>query len=73
MVGRRHGFRAAFHRDDQDGLRAVGLAVLSLADDPYPAEAFHRGNYHRLRVGRYRILYFIDGDVITIERVDRLT
>lgn len=62
-----------FMRDDQDGLRAVGLAVLSLADDPYPAEAFHRGNYHRLRVGRYRILYFIDGDVITIERVDRLT
>ncbi len=62
-----------FMRDDQDGLRAVGLAILSLADDPYPAEAFHRGNYHRLRVGRYRILYFIDGDVITIERVDRLT
>jgi hypothetical protein len=29
---------------DQDGLRAVGLAV---ADDPYPAEAFHRGTYHR--------------------------
>jgi mRNA-degrading endonuclease RelE of RelBE toxin-antitoxin system len=62
-----------FMRDDQDGLRAVGLVILSLADDPYPAEAFHRGNYHRLRVGRYRILYFIDGDVITIERVERLT
>jgi hypothetical protein len=31
-----------FMRDDQDGLRAVGLAVLALADDPYPAEAFHR-------------------------------
>jgi mRNA-degrading endonuclease RelE of RelBE toxin-antitoxin system len=62
-----------FMRDDQDGLRAVGLAILSLADNPYPAEAFHRGNYHRVRVGRYRILYFIDGDVITIERVDRLT
>jgi hypothetical protein len=28
---------------DQDGLRAVGLAVLGLADDPYPVEAFHRG------------------------------
>jgi hypothetical protein len=39
---------------DQDGLRAVGLAVLALADDPYPAEAFHRGTYHRLRVGSYR-------------------
>lgn len=61
-----------FMRDDQDGLREVGLAVLALADDPYPEGAFHRGGYHRLRVGRYRILYFVDGDVITVERVDRL-
>jgi hypothetical protein len=58
---------------DQDGLRAVGLAVLALVDDPYPAEAFHRGTYHRLRVDGYRILYYIDGDVITVERVDRVT
>lgn len=28
-----------FMRDDQDGLRAVGLAILALADDPYPANA----------------------------------
>jgi mRNA interferase RelE/StbE len=61
-----------FMRDDQEGLRDVGLAILALADDPYPAGAFHRGSYHRLRVGRYRVLYFIDGDAITIERVDRL-
>jgi len=61
-----------FMRDDQEGLRAVGLAILALADDPHPAEAFHRGSYHRLRVGRYRVMYFTDGDVITIERVDRL-
>ena len=31
-----------FMRDDQDGLLAVGLAILALADDPYPAEAFCR-------------------------------
>lgn len=62
-----------FMRDDQDGLLAVGLAILDLADDPYPAEAFHRGAYHRLRVGDYRILYYIDGDLITIERVDRVS
>lgn len=49
-----------FMRDDQDGLLAVGLAIRSLADDPYPAEAFHRGAYHRLRVGAYRVLYDID-------------
>ena len=58
---------------DQDGMRAVGAAVAALAYDPYPAEGFHRGRYHRLRVGRYRVIYLIDGDVITVERVDRTT
>lgn len=57
---------------DQDAMRAIGVAVAGLAEDPLPAEGFHRGRYHRLRVDRYRILYVIDGDVITIERVDRL-
>ena len=52
---------------DQDGIRAVGAAVAALADDPYPPEAFHQGRYHRLPVGRYRVMY-----VITIERVDRV-
>ncbi len=53
-------------------MRAVGAAVADLADDPYPAEGFHRGRYHRLRVGQYRVLYVVDGDVITVERVDRV-
>lgn len=57
---------------DQDGMRAIVAAVDSLAGDPYPAEAFHAGEYHRLRVGPYRIFYLIDGEVITIERVDRV-
>jgi mRNA-degrading endonuclease RelE of RelBE toxin-antitoxin system len=57
---------------DQDGMRAIGVAVAALADDPYPPQGFHRGRYHRLRVGRYRVLYVVDRDVITIERVDRL-
>jgi mRNA-degrading endonuclease RelE of RelBE toxin-antitoxin system len=56
---------------DQDGMRAIGAAVGFLADDPYPAEAFHRGRYHRLRVGAYRVMYVVGEDVITIERVDR--
>jgi mRNA-degrading endonuclease RelE of RelBE toxin-antitoxin system len=43
---------------------------LTSADDPYPRQGFHRGRYHRLRVGQYRILYVVDRDVITIERVD---
>jgi mRNA-degrading endonuclease RelE of RelBE toxin-antitoxin system len=53
-------------------MRAVGAAVAALAENPYPPEGFHRGRYHRLRVGRYRVMYVIDGDVITIERVDRV-
>jgi mRNA-degrading endonuclease RelE of RelBE toxin-antitoxin system len=57
---------------DQDGMRAIGAAVAALVDDPYPPEAFHRGRYHRLRVGRYRVIYVIDNDLITIERVDRV-
>jgi mRNA interferase RelE/StbE len=57
---------------DQDGIRAIVAAVDALADDPTPAHGFHRGRYHRLRVGDYRILYVIDDDLITIERVDKV-
>ncbi len=57
---------------DQDGMRAIGAAIAALADNPYPPapEGFHRGRYHRLRAGDYRIMYVID-DLVTIERVDR--
>lgn len=51
---------------DQDALRAIGAAVAGLAEDPLPPGGFHSGRYHRLRVDRYRILYVIDGDVITV-------
>jgi mRNA interferase RelE/StbE len=59
---------------DQEGMRAVGAAISALADEPCPPppEGFHRGRYHRLRVGPYRVMYVIDDDVITVERVDRL-
>ncbi len=59
---------------DQDGMRIIGVAVAALADDPCPPppEGFHRGRYHRLRVGDYRIMYVVDDDVITVERVDWL-
>jgi mRNA-degrading endonuclease RelE of RelBE toxin-antitoxin system len=58
---------------DQDAMRAIGMAIARLADDPHPPEAFRRGGYHRLRVGPYRVIYVIDGDLITIERVDRIS
>jgi mRNA-degrading endonuclease RelE of RelBE toxin-antitoxin system len=58
--------------EDQDGIRGIGAAVAALADDPYPAQAFHRGDYHRLRVGPFRVVYVVEGGVITVERVDRV-
>ena len=57
---------------DQDGMRAITAAVAALADDPYPAGAFHRGEYHRLHVGPYRVMYLVDGDLIIVDRVDRV-
>ena len=53
-------------------MRAIGAAVARLALDPYPAEGFHRGEYHRLRVGRFRVVYVVDDELITVERVDRI-
>jgi mRNA-degrading endonuclease RelE of RelBE toxin-antitoxin system len=57
---------------DQAGMRAVNTAVTALPDDPAPPGAFIRGEYRRLRVGSYRVLYRVKDDVITIERVDRV-
>jgi mRNA-degrading endonuclease RelE of RelBE toxin-antitoxin system len=60
------------YMSDQDGMRDIGAAVAALASDPQPPDAFHRGEYHRLRVGSYRVVYVIDDDLITVERVDRV-
>jgi mRNA-degrading endonuclease RelE of RelBE toxin-antitoxin system len=57
---------------DQAGMRAIAAAVSSLAIDPNPPEAFVRGSHRRLRVGVYRVMYVLDDDVVTIERVDRI-
>lgn len=56
---------------DQDGMLEISAAVSALAADPSPPEAFIRGDYRRLKVGPYRVMYVLDGDVITIERVDQ--
>jgi mRNA-degrading endonuclease RelE of RelBE toxin-antitoxin system len=58
---------------DQDGMRNIGAAVADLTANPYRPEAFHRGDYHRLRVGRFRVVYVVEGDLITVERVDRIS
>jgi plasmid stabilization system protein ParE len=58
---------------DQDGMMAVNRAVAALADDPAPPDAFVRGAYRRLRTGPYRVLYEVEGDLVTIVRVDRVS
>jgi ParE toxin of type II toxin-antitoxin system, parDE len=57
---------------DQDGMRAIRVAVAALAGNPLPADGFHAGGYHRLRVGSYRVVYIVEGDLITISRVDHV-
>jgi len=57
---------------DQDGMRAIGAAVAALAEDPFPGGGFHAGEYHRLRVGSYRVVYIVEAGLITISRVDHV-
>jgi mRNA-degrading endonuclease RelE of RelBE toxin-antitoxin system len=52
-------------------MRAIGIAVAQLPDNLYPPEAFRWGEVLRLRVGRYRIMYTVESDLITILRIDR--
>jgi mRNA-degrading endonuclease RelE of RelBE toxin-antitoxin system len=64
---------AARFMADQDGMQDINRAVAALADEPDPPEAFIRGSYRRLRVGAYRVLYSVEGDLISVIRVDRVT
>ncbi len=49
------------------------IAVVdALPGDPYPAECFRWGEMLRLRIGKYRIMYVVEGDLITVDRVDRV-
>ena len=58
--------------EDQNGMRTISAAVIQLAENPYPPEALHRGDYHRLRAGQCRVVYIVEDDLITVERVDRV-
>jgi mRNA interferase RelE/StbE len=64
---------AGFLADDPGGLGAVMEAVDRLADDPRPAESVPYGSpdLRRLRIGRYRVLYEISGDVVVIGHIPR--
>jgi hypothetical protein len=58
-------------RFDLRPFHAVDCAVEALADDPAPPDAFVRGAYRRLHVGTYRVPCEVEGDLITIVRIDR--
>ena len=64
---------AAFLADDLDGLRAVLAAIDALGEHPYPDDAFPFGStgLHRLRVGRYRVLYTVTEDLILVGHIAR--
>jgi mRNA interferase RelE/StbE len=64
---------AAFLADDPDGLRAVVAAIDALSENPYPEGAFPLGStgLHRLRVGRYRVLYAVTGDLVSVGHIAR--
>jgi hypothetical protein len=53
-------------------MRVIAVAVGALAADPSPPDAFIRGDYRRLKVGPYRVMYVVDDGILTIERVDRI-
>lgn len=63
---------AARFMRDQDGMRRLLAAIDQLADEPRPLEAFVRGEYHRLRVGPYRVMYLVQDQLITVDHVDRI-
>jgi hypothetical protein len=48
-------------RKDQAGIRANGEAAARLPANPYPPEAFRWGDVLRLRAGRYRVMYTVEG------------
>jgi len=53
-------------------MHTIGAGVASLAHDPLPAGRFHAGEHHLLRVGGYRTVYIVEGDLVTVCRVDRV-
>jgi mRNA interferase RelE/StbE len=67
--------QAAAFLDDPGGIREVLDAIDRLADDPRPPGSFPYGSpdLRRLRVGRYRVLYEITEEAVTIRHIARGT
>ena len=65
------GAAQAFMAEDPEGLLAVFDAVDALADEPHPPSATGWGTtgFLRLRIGRYRVLYEVDQQLVRIDVV----
>lgn len=65
---------AGFLADDPVGLAAVYAATDALPDDPCPPTSAPWGEegYRRLHLGRYRVLYRIETEVIRVYHVGRV-
>ena len=65
---------AGFLRDDPDGLAQVMDPVDDLAADPRPDTSVTLGpeDLRRLGIDRYRVLYEITGDTVTVIHIGRL-
>ena len=65
---------AGFLTDDPAGVSAAMDAVDLLSEDPRPAASIPWGSpdLRRLHVGRYRVIYRIVGDVVSVWHIGRL-
>ena len=64
---------AGFLHDDTGGVREMLDAVARLVDDPRPAWSFAYGSpdRRRLRIGRYRVMYDITADTVSVWHLGR--
>lgn len=65
---------AGFLADDPAGVSAAMDAVDLLGEDPRPAASVPWGSpdLRRLHAGRYRVIYRIAGDVVSVWHIGRL-
>lgn len=70
MVSSGEGFRTSVHGRPRWNARDRRSSQC-LGRGPESAERLHqRGDYRRLGAGAYRVMYVVEDDIITIERVD---
>jgi mRNA-degrading endonuclease RelE of RelBE toxin-antitoxin system len=64
------GYRAV-RANDPEGARRISRAVARLAGDPCPDDSTALGStpFRRLRLDRYRVLYEVDPDAVSVMHV----